>query len=81
MRFDIKGWQAWAPGLSSDADWLAWCRQPYLPENTVETANVSFLAALQRRRLSPLARMAFHVGWPLAEVMPAQPLVFLLAPW
>lgn len=76
MKFDIKGWQAWAPGLSSDADWLAWCRQPYLPENTVETANVSFLAALQRRRLSPLARMAFHVGWPLAEAMPAQPLVF-----
>lgn len=76
MKFDIKGWQAWAPGLSNDDDWLAWCRQPYLPEHSVETANVSFLPALQRRRLSPLARMAFHVGWPLAEVMPAQPLVF-----
>ncbi len=50
--------------------------QPYELEFSSETADVSFLPALQRRRLSPLARMAFHVGWPLAEMMPAQPLVF-----
>lgn len=76
MKFDIKGWQAWAPGVSSQDDWLAWCAQPRVLESTTETADVSFLPALQRRRLSPLARMAFHVGWPLAENMPAQPLVF-----
>ena len=75
MKFDIKGWQAWAPGISSHADWLAWCADPRVLE-TGDTADVSFLPALQRRRLSPLARMAFHVGWPLAEQMPAQPLVF-----
>lgn len=75
MKFDITGWQAWAPGVSSYEDWLAWCVQPRLLESA-ETADVSFLPALQRRRLSPLARMAFHVGWPLAEMMPAQPLVF-----
>ena len=76
MKFDIKGWQAWAPGVSSYEDWLAWCAQPHELEFCAETADVSFLPALQRRRLSPLARMAFHVGWPLAEMMPAQPLVF-----
>lgn len=76
MKFDIKGWQAWAPGVSSHEDWLAWCAQPHELELSSETADVSFLPALQRRRLSPLARMAFHVGWPLAEMMPAQPLVF-----
>ena len=76
MKFDIKGWQAWAPGVSSHEDWLAWCAQPHELEFSSETADVSFLPALQRRRLSPLARMAFHVGWPLAEMMPAQPLVF-----
>ena len=76
MKFDIKGWQAWAPGISSHDDWLAWCVQPRVLACLTETADVSFLPALQRRRLSPLARMAFHVGWPLAEQMPAQPLVF-----
>ena len=75
MKFDIKGWQAWAPGIYSHADWRSWCAQPRLLE-TAGAADVSFLPALQRRRLSPLARMAFHVGWPLAEMMPEQPLVF-----
>ena len=76
MKFDIKGWHAWAPGVSSHDDWRAWCVQPRVLDSSIETADVSFLPALQRRRLSPLARMAFHVGWPLAEAMPAQPLVF-----
>ncbi|MDY0248686.1 MAG: beta-ketoacyl synthase chain length factor [Pseudomonas sp.] len=76
MKFDIKGWQAWAPGISSHDEWLTWCAQPYVLEASTEAADVSFLPALQRRRLSPLARMVFHVGWPLADNMPAQPLVF-----
>ncbi len=76
MKFDIKGWQAWAPGVSTPEGWRTWCAQPYVLAASAETADVSFLPALQRRRLSPLARMAFHVGWPLAEMMPAQPLVF-----
>lgn len=75
MKFDITGWQAWAPDVSSHSDWQAWCAQPRLLDGS-QTADVSFLPALQRRRLSPLARMAFHVGWPLAENRPAQPLVF-----
>ena len=76
MKFDIKGWQAWAPGVSTPEGWRTWCAQPYVLAASAETADVSFLPALQRRRLSPLARMAFHVGWPLAELMPAQPVVF-----
>jgi hypothetical protein len=76
VKFDIKGWHAWAPGVSSHDDWHAWCAQPCVLDSSIETADVSFLPALQRRRLSPLARMAFHVGWPLAEVMSAQPMVF-----
>jgi hypothetical protein len=38
--------------------------------------DVGFLPALQRRRLSRLARMLFHVAWPIAETQPALPLVF-----
>lgn len=76
MKFDIKGWQAWAPGVSTPEDWRTWCAQPYVLAASAETADVSFLPGLQRRRLSPLARMVFHVGWPLAEMMPAQPMIF-----
>lgn len=38
---------------------------------------MSFLPAMQRRRLGLLARMAFAVGWPLAEGHEALPLVFV----
>lgn len=41
-----------------------------------EQPDVSFLPAMQRRRLSRLARMLFHVAWPLAEGQGALPLVF-----
>ncbi len=42
-----------------------------------EAPDVSFLPAMQRRRLSRLARMAFSVGWPLAEGREQLPLVFV----
>lgn len=38
--------------------------------------DVSALPPMQRRRLSRLARMAFHVAWPLAEAYPQLPMVF-----
>lgn len=38
---------------------------------------MSFLPAMQRRRLGRLARMAFAVGWPLAEGHARLPLVFV----
>lgn len=38
--------------------------------------DVSFIAPMQRRRLSRLARMVFNVAWPLAETLPALPFIF-----
>ena len=38
---------------------------------------MSFLPAMQRRRLGRMARMAFAVGWPLAEGHEHLPLVFV----
>lgn len=76
-NFWIEQWRAWAPGLDSTADWCAWQQAPCaLPDNG-EQPDVSFLPALQRRRLSRLARMAFHVAWPLAESAGPMPLVFV----
>lgn len=45
-------------------------------EDAQQQPDVGFLPALQRRRLSRLARMMFHVAWPLAEGHRALPLVF-----
>ncbi len=79
MDFSITQWRAWAPGLDSLADWQAWHRQPWRPAASEAQPDVAFLPALQRRRLSRLARMAFSVAWPLAETPSSAgqlPLVF-----
>lgn len=76
MQFDICGWQAWAPGLATPAQWRNWWQQPTVAAQTDGQPDVSFLPAMQRRRLSPLARMVFQVAWPLAEGQDGQAVVF-----
>lgn len=77
FSFDIAGWRAWAPGLSSPEDWLRWSAAPSAPDEVETAPDVSFLPAMQRRRLSRLARMVFHVAWPLAEGHEPLPFVFV----
>jgi hypothetical protein len=77
MHFSIDQWGAWAPGLESAADWNAWLATPSSPLPGGDLPSVNFLPAIQRRRLSSLGRMLFHVAWPLAEGQPPMPLVFV----
>ncbi|WP_397450274.1 beta-ketoacyl synthase chain length factor [Pseudomonas sp. NA-150] len=77
MMFNIAQWRAWAPGLDTADDWQQWCLNPSVIDQSDATPDVSFLPAMQRRRLSRLARMAFSVGWPLAEGHQHLPLVFV----
>lgn len=77
IKFNIAQWRAWAPGLESVDDWQAWSRQPVELPASDAAPDVSFLPAMQRRRLSRLARMAFSVAWPLAEGHQGLPLVFV----
>src|SRR5690554_5707018 len=76
MQFDIADWSAWAPGLATPEQWRDWYACPALPESADVQPDVSFLPPMQRRRLSPLARMVFHVAWPLADKRARQPVVF-----
>ncbi|AGZ33171.1 3-oxoacyl-ACP synthase [Pseudomonas sp. SWI6] len=77
ISFDISQWRAWSPGLQTPADWHAWAHGTQPSQSDGPPPDVSFLPAMQRRRLSLLARMAFAVGWPLAEGHDALPLVFV----
>ncbi|NIF25552.1 beta-ketoacyl synthase chain length factor [Pantoea sp. Tr-811] len=77
ITFDISQWRAWAPGRSAPADWQSWANGQYLASSDATAPDVSFLPAMQRRRLSHLARMAFAVGWPLSEGHAQLPLVFV----
>ncbi len=76
LNFSIDAWQAWAPDIDTHERWLLWAKDELRAQNDHSAPKVDFLPAMQRRRLSPLARMAFHVGWPLAEGCQQLPLVF-----
>ena len=77
ITFNIEQWRAWAPGLATADDWRQWSQHPTPVDNADQAPDVSFLPAMQRRRLSRLARMAFSVGWPLADGREQLPLVFV----
>lgn len=77
ITFDISHWRAWAPGLHLPAEWQEWADGNAPFPTTGPAPDISFLPAMQRRRLSNLARMAFAVGWPLAEGLDDLPLVFV----
>lgn len=77
ITFNIARWRAWAPGLASADEWEQWSRTPRQLQDSNEAPDVSFLPAMQRRRLGRMARMAFAVGWPLSDGHERMPLVFV----
>ncbi|PWK87727.1 beta-ketoacyl synthase chain length factor [Fulvimonas soli] len=73
----IEGWHAWAPGLAGEAAWRAWAQAPRaLPDDGKEQPACEFLPAMQRRRLSRLARMTMEAAWPLCGEGEQLPFVF-----
>ncbi|MGP1613463.1 MAG: beta-ketoacyl synthase chain length factor [Pollutimonas bauzanensis] len=55
---------------------MQWAHNPYCPLSDHESPSLDFLTPVQRRRLSPMARMVFDCAWPLADNRPPIPLVF-----
>lgn len=76
MQFRIEQYRAWAPTLDTPEAWEVWARHPArLPDHDEQPA-CDFLPAMQRRRLSRLARMTMHVAWPLCGEDEQLPFVF-----
>lgn len=76
VQFNIDQWQAWAPGLACVDDWAIWAKAPRCLTPSDVVPDVAFLPAMQRRRLSRLARMAFTVARPLAAEQAPMPLIY-----
>lgn len=76
MDFRIEQLQAWAPSLDTPEAWRAWARHPIVVPDNNEQPTCDFLPAMQRRRLSRLARMTMHVAWPLCGEHEQLPFVF-----
>jgi len=73
----IEAWRAWAPGLETPDAWQAWAAAPHVvPDDGQEQPACAFLPAMQRRRLSRLARMTLETAWPLCREDEQLPFVF-----
>ena len=73
----IEAWRAWAPGLAGGSDWQAWAESPQaMADDGLAQPACTFLPALQRRRLSRLARMTMETAWPLCGDTEQLPFVF-----
>lgn len=76
IRFKIKNWAAYAPGLHDQAAWLAWAREAYLPIGD-DVPVLSEMPAMQRRRLERVGRFALQVAYWCQTAEAADiPLVF-----
>jgi hypothetical protein len=62
MEITVKDWFAWAPALNERDDFVAWARGKKA-WGDAGTADVSFLPARFRRRLTPLAKMGLATAY------------------
>jgi hypothetical protein len=76
IAFRIEQWRAWAPGLDNAEAWHSWAHEPQVMADQQEQPQCLSLPAMQRRRLSRLARMTMEVASPLCADDEQLPFVF-----
>ncbi len=76
FRVFVSSWNAWAPGIESREDWLAWARGEKSIEVSSKAPSISHVDAMFKRRLSQLTRMTLHVGHEALEGKPSMRMVF-----
>lgn len=59
IEFDLIDWAAYAPGIVTREQWLAWAQAPFLPQGD-ETPALAELPPLMRRRIDRLGRVAIQ---------------------
>jgi len=68
MHFSITDWQARAAAMQLSQSWQDWALRPFCPAGDKPFEGCAdFLPAMQRRRLSDLARGVVGCIWPLME--------------
>jgi len=76
IELAIERWRAWAPGVDAPADWAGWSAAPRTLVDGGEQPACDFVAPMQRRRLSRLARIVMHAAWPMCADDEQLPFVY-----
>ena len=67
MNFSIKKCTAWAGDLNSLEDWQLFAKGEKQPSAKLILPALKQIPAMQRRRLSPFAKLALHCALEAAE--------------
>ena len=77
FSFNITAWHAASNRLATVEQWRGWAQGSLKTENLPEhKPALSFLPAMQRRRLGAAARLVCEAAWDLAERFSGCPLVY-----
>jgi hypothetical protein len=80
ITFNITDWNAWTPGLSSQADWRKWAQNSTrLSPNcdTEDKPDVSEIPPMLRRRLTAQGKAALSVMLPLHNKYGPMPIIYV----
>ncbi len=72
----LLGWAGWAPGIATPEQWRDWRNGKLALDPDGAPPPVSFIPALQRRRLSRLSRLSLTVAYDCAAGNHSLPTVF-----
>jgi hypothetical protein len=72
--FTIRGWAAWAPDRTTEADWQRWAGVSN--SSLVSLASTTPPPTSLRRRVTPVGQAALRCGWGLSDIATAR---FILA--
>ena len=75
IQFSIASHAAWAPGVETDADWLAWANCNFLIQGSSEP-RIPAMPAMLRRRAGFIGKMALEVAYRCLNGRAAVPTVF-----
>lgn len=77
MDFQVKKCVAWAGGLTTEEDWIAFSHQQKALDELTPSPLLKQIPAMQRRRLSSFAKLALHCALEAADsVLETVPTVF-----
>lgn len=77
FHFNINAWQAVGERLADKTQWQQWAIHPQIIHELPEyQPALTFLPAMQRRRLSKSARLVCQAAWQLADEFTGCPLVY-----
>ena len=78
LCFSIRGWRAASTRMADDDAWRAWAANPSIARDLPpQRPALEFLGAMQRRRLSGVARLMVDAAWPLVQDDEHLPVVYV----